>query len=100
MVAIEELRTELEAKFDINTMVKDITTRLSIDIGGMDGFRGGFSEGVNFVGLDETAQCMVKLGLIRTVRSPFNPGSYSYTPKARDLYAKLQEEKYYEIKTE
>ena len=59
---------------------------------------GGFNEDTNFMGgFDETGQFMVKLGLIRTARSSFNPSSYSYTPKARDLYARLKEENYYEL---
>ena len=96
MVAIQELRTELEAKFDLNAIVKDITTKLDIDVGGMKRVRGEFSEDVNFGGLDETTLFMVRLGLIRTQRSHLNySGSYSYTSKARDLYLRLQEEGYY-----
>lgn len=101
MVAIDELRTELEAKFEIDDIIKDITARLDVNMRTMVQLQGGFGQNVIFEGgFDQTGQFMVKLGLIRTQRSSLDSGSYSYTEKGRDLYSRLKEEKYYQPKTE
>lgn len=65
MVAIEELRIELEANFDINEVVKDITTRLDLNMRTMARLQDGSGQNFSFSGgFDLTGQSMVKLGLI------------------------------------
>ncbi len=96
MFAADDLRADLEAKINVNALFRNITTKLKLDLEPMRS-QGYFDEGQSFIGgFDITGQYMVELGLIRTLRSPFNPGTYSYQKSAWNLYLRLKEEKYYE----
>lgn len=101
MTAILDLTAEVQTKLNIESMVKDIAATLDRDIKSMSRRGCKFSEELLFTGgFDLTGQAMAKLGLIRTQRSAFDPGSYSYTLRANDLYLRLREERYYNSKSQ
>jgi len=91
MTAVEELKKAI----DLDRIVSDITSQLKCDLNKIEEWDKGRHFPIDSSTI-ETVRNMSHAGLVTATISSFGGGTYRYTSKAHELYAKLKVEGFYD----